>query len=538
MRHTLSWLMFKPVITLSVYVKADFTSTGGTGSWISLKSTRGGSDVAASTKVTADQGWTRLELTYTHPSSASAANLIAYLQSDRPGYTWFDCVQFEEAPSASRYNLIENSDFRFGDSSTEVGAYQWTMYDSIDSSGRIWTVPHSGQPQLDSNVYRFIAFPDAYKFIYQDVYVPNGANGDVFTLAGWALADSVPLSSGTSRTFGLTARFFDASGNKIGSDQTVNFNPDTDTANNWQYAARQLIAPGNYAFIRIFIEYEFNDNAAYFDGIQLYKEQFGHSYTYDSDGNVTSVVDLQKKTTTYEYASNNLTKMTLPSGATQTYTYDSHHNVTKAVSPEGVTSNFAYDTYGNNTSVSLGSGAQKITATAAYTADGNQLASVTDALNQTTYYGYNLKTGVLEWTQAPGETSATRTSNTYDNMYRTTQVSKSPAGAAAASVNYAYSDDLLSTISTAGGTNYSFTYGVFDQIASVKVGSRTLISHTYTNDANRRLARSDYGNGDYVTYTYDSYGRVTGTGYEDGTSTTTQYDNNGNVGVVTGNGRR
>ena len=29
--------------------------------------------------------------------------------------------------------------------------------------------------------------------------------------------------------------------------------------------------------------YESNANVVYYDGIQLYKEEFGHSYVYDSD---------------------------------------------------------------------------------------------------------------------------------------------------------------------------------------------------------------------------------------------------------------
>ena len=115
---------------------------------------------------------------------------------------------------------------------------------------------------------------------------------------------------------------------------------------------------------------------------------------------------MQKKNTTYEYANNNLTKITLPSGAKQTYTYDSYHNVSTATSPEGMVSSFTYDTYGNNTKVTVGgsSQTQKISATATYTSDGNQLASVTDALGNTTAYGYDTQKGVLNWVQAPGQT--------------------------------------------------------------------------------------------------------------------------------------
>ena len=42
------------------------------------------------------------------------------------------------------------------------------------------------------------------------------------------------------------------------------------------------------------MSYGNNANTVWFDGIQLFKEQFGASYTYDEDGNVVSVTDLQK----------------------------------------------------------------------------------------------------------------------------------------------------------------------------------------------------------------------------------------------------
>ena len=182
--------------------------------------------------------------------------------------------------------------------------------------------------------------------------------------------------------------------------------------------ADRIVAKKAYKSITISLLYSYNVNEVYFDGIQLFKEGFGHSYVYDSNGNVTSVTDLQKKTTTYEYSSNNLTKMTLPSGASQTYTYDNYHNVLSATSPEGVVSNFTYDSYGNNTKVTVGSGTKKVTSSATYTSNGDQLATVTDALGQVTAYGYDTQTGILNWTQAPGETTATRTNYSHDSRYR------------------------------------------------------------------------------------------------------------------------
>ena len=192
-------------------------------------------------------------------------------------------------------------------------------------------------------------------------------------------------------------------------------------------------------------------------------------------------------------------------------------------------SSFTYDTYGNNTKVTVGgsSQTQKISATAAYTSDGNQLASVTDALGNTTTYGYDTQTGVLNWVQSPGQTETTRTNYTYDSRFRTTGVSQGSA-----QVGYTYSGELLDAISSASGTEYRFDYGAFDLVNSVQVGQRTLISHTYSTDANRNLTQSTYGNGDSVSYTYDSLGRTTGKSYENGDTVGYIYDNNGNLGIL------
>ena len=385
----------------------------------------------------------------------------------------------------------------------------------------------SAAPQTDRHVYAVAGDPREEKSRYQNFHI-SGSKGDVYTVAGWAKGSSVPLKDGT-RKFGITARFTYTDGTT--DDQMVSFNPD---AEQWQYAAQRVVAKQDYTLLQIYLVYDNNENTAYFDGIQLFREEFGHSYVYDSDGNITSVTDLQKKTTTYEYKNNNLTKMVLPSGASQTYTYDSYHNVLTATSPEGVSSSFTYDTYGNNTQVSVG-GTKKVRASAAYSADGNQLASVTDALGQTTSYGYDLQTGMLQWVQAPGETESTRTNYSYDGRLRATGVSKG-----ASTVGYSYASDLLSAISTASGTDYSFAYGAFDLVQSVQAGSRTLIRHSYSTDGNHQLTRSDYGNGDSVSYGYDSLGRTTSVRYEDGAQVDYTYDNNGNLGLLTdsASGRR
>ena len=505
--------------TLSAYVQTWQMESGGARVALNV----GGDIVAVSEAVVSDEEWTRVEVTYTHPASAQTAVMYPCLQSCGKGYAYFDAVQCEQSANASRYNLIENGDFTWSD--PEAGSmFGWHAGVGTGARGESSA---SAAPQMDRHVYAVAGDPREEKSRYQNFHI-TGSKGDVYTVAGWAKGDSVPLKDGT-RKFGITARFTYTDGTT--DDQTVSFNPD---AEQWQYAAQRVVAKQDYSLLQIYLVYDNNENTAYFDGIQLFREEFGHSYVYDSDGNITSVTDLQKKTTTYEYKNNNLTKMVLPSGASQTYTYDSYHNVLTATSPEGVSSSFTYDTYGNNTQVSVG-GTKKVTASAAYSADGNQLASVTDALGQTTSYGYDLQTGMLQWVQAPGETESTRTNYSYDGKLCATGVSKG-----ASAVGYSYASDLLSAISTASGTDYSFAYGAFDLVQSIQAGSRTLIRHSYSTDGNHQLTRSDYGNGDSVSYGYDSLGRTTSVRYEDGAQVDYTYDNNGNLGLLTdsASGRR
>ena len=501
--------------TFSAYVRA-----GASGARIGLLKPGSTEPLVVSTAAPANNTWTRLQVTYTLPSGSAYASVLPFLQNTSGTAAYFDALQLEQAASPSRYNLVENSDFSFNSA--------WTPNSSCASTDQIITYTSSPTENSDKRVMRITGDPNKHKYGNQILSGLGGAAGDVYTVAGWAKGDCVYTDDSNRRMYALMVRFYYTDGTT--SDNFIKFNPDTDSQSSWQFVSGVVKAAKPYSQMGIYTAYVQTLNTVYFDNVQLFKEEFGHSYDYDSNGNLISVVDLQKNKTKYDYDSNNnLVKMTLPSGASQSYTYDSCHNVTKAVSPEGVTSRFTYDTYGNIKTVKLGSGSQTISASAVYTANGDQVSSVTDALGQTTTYGYDTQTGVLNWTQAPGETASTRTNYTYDQLYRTIKVQQSTAA-----VDYTYSKDLLSAISTASGTDYSFTYGVFDLTSAVKAGSRTLISHSYTNDQNRRLSRSVYGNGDAVSYSYDSFGRTTAVTYGDtGSTVSYAYDANSNLGQLT-----
>ena len=497
--------------TFSAYAKV----SGGSVK-LALRNTDNTADICYSEELT-ENTWTRLEVCYTN-NTESAVTLVPILSADANTTVYMDCVQIEKAPTASRYNLVENGDFRYSN-------YAWTS-----SAGM--TTATSAAPQLDNSVYQITGSPTAQQSISQTVQV-SGSAEDSFVFGGWAKGNAAPLwekeEGEDDREFAIQLEFNYTDGS-TSNPFTAQFNPDS---NEGQYVAAAAVAAQAYSSVTIRLVYDYNVNTVCFDGIQLFKEQFGTSYTYDENGNVTSVVDLQKQTTTYEYdANNNLTKVIQDNKAKMTYTYDTYHNVLTATSEEGLVYTFAYDTWGNNTSVSIGSGTTKITSSAVYTEDGNRLVSTTDALGKTTTYDYNADTNVLNWVKYPEDTDTTKTTYTYDSMYRMASAAVTTDTGLNLSASYTYEDDLLTKIQTAS-TTYNFTYGNFGLRSSVKVGTQALATYSYTQDGNNYLSSLDYGNGDQVQYEYDHLGRVTKQTYEDGDTVTYKYDNSGALATVT-----
>lgn len=492
--------------------------------------------VAKSDSVTVTQDWTRVEVHYT-PSGTTA--LYPEIKIEGAGTAYVDGVQIEKMPTASRYNLLEYSDSWGG--SSLASAWSKSQY-MATSDGVNWST-NTATTHLDGYTLAITGDPQKEKYVSQTIN-QSGSAGDCYVLSGWAYGNSAPLSSydGQERKFGLKLIFNNTDGTT--TESYVAFNDDLPAGTNWQYAATPAVAEKAYSSVTVQCLYNYNVNTVYFDGIQLFKESFGSSYTYDDDGNLISVVDLQNTITNYEYANNDLTKILENNKAKMKYEYDSYHNVIKATTQKKDTSgnivddivySFEYDAYGNNTLVRVGTGDTAITTSATYTSDYNRMATSTDDLANITTYCYNENTNVLEWVQYPNDTDYTWTSYTYDSMYRLANAraidaTLSPSTTLTAS--YTYTNDLLTEIETTS-TTYSFVYGDFAQRSSIMVGDRTLASYTYTDDQNHYLDQLTYGNGDTINYEYDDEGRVTKETFEDGSTVSYAYDNTGALATVT-----
>ena len=335
----------------------------------------------------------------------------------------------------------------------------------------------------------------------------SGTAGDIFTFGGWAKAATVPLDSASMETrtdyprrAGIAVTLYNGT-----TAAGTSYVPVNEDVHYWQFLSGKLTATGDYTSAEFAFVYENNGNEAWFDGAQLFREPFDYVYTYDDDGNLTSVKNPDGTTTTYTYleGTSDVATITMPGGGQYSYTYNDNHQLTRSVTATGLQTDYGYDAYGNSTSVTIrpqnDTGAA-IRSDSTYTADGNMLASTTGGDRNTVTYSNDtdrfLVTAVTDAKNAV-------TSYSYDSMRRQTGVT----GADGSSVSSVYADDYLTSLSHSGGdgaTTYNFSYGVAGLSTAVKIGDTwTLVSNDYNSGA-WTLAQQLYGNGLWWKYDYDA----------------------------------
>ncbi|WP_143318591.1 DNRLRE domain-containing protein [Clostridium sp. HBUAS56017] len=500
--------------TFSAYVKTVNISNGNKrGASLSAHylNNKGIFEDIQSNYINGNNDWTRLSVTFTVPSDAQATSLILRFQmDDEKGMSYFDDFQLEEGSIANRLNLVQNGCLHgYGTIPDGWVNHGCGEYDKIE------TIADPNHPSyLNSTVMKINGEREKLKRIGIATNV-SGIAGDTYDIGAWAKGASVP-----SGVFALQVAFITG-----GQPQweTISFNRDID---DWQYINSVIKAKSDYSDIHIYLCYLFNSNAAFFDGVQLYKEEFGNSYTYDDKGNLISVEDNAKKKSKFEYnANNDLVKSVDPKSSEFKYEYDSKHNVTKGTTAENVVYNFKYDSNGNPVSATIGNDKTFIGATANYTQSGNYMSSMTDSFGNKTSYNYDETKGILNSaTDANGKI----TTYNYDAMNREKSVSKQVDGKTVTN-SYEYKNDRISKV-THNGFDYNFGYDSLGNNTNVSVGNVPLISNHY-EDRTGKLLDFTYGNGQKVTNNYDEYGNIIGKSYNAVTRNNYKFDADGNLGV-------
>ena len=483
--------------------------------------------------------WTRVAVSFTAASTSATLCFVTM----GTGTLWVDCAQLEVGSVPNRYNLLRNCDFSLNSSGVPTF---WTANGSNTSGDAIVTSADDLHPSfLTNNRMRLYGDPQTNKGIYQDLPV-SGSQGDVYVAGGWAKGFSRPIGD-DKRHFGIRVAFKNGSG-AYENGEILNWNEEwTD----WQYVSGAVIAPCAYTGIRFNVDYEKNVNYADFDGMTLYKEEFGNTFTYDDDGNVTAVKDLvgQKAKAQYDDYNNLISYVQpgRPDTVKTTISYGSSDAEKKkrlplrVDSPTGIRTANTYDANGNlvrSYVIDSMDGTCMMDSHQSYTADGNHVATKTDARGKVVTYETDLAKDTLTKVTDPNGQSV---NYIYDSRMRVIGTSATVDGRNYKNT-YAYEKDRLKTVahnttSDTPDVTYTFDYDEFGNPTTVKVGNQVLSTNVYTDTGDRTLMRVEYGNGGKVNYTRDDFRRVTGIHYDDATTPRFTYDYgaNGQVAYVRDN---
>lgn len=549
------------VYTFSAYVKTAQTFTSG---GLFLRVT--GTGTTASRIITAPtdalnsdssaSGWERLFMTVTLPAGAVTVQFVC----SGSAVAYFACPQLEAGRIPNNVNLLMNGDFSRIASDNKFPA-DWSISAGIDTTNAAsGVVLHNaaGMPDfLPGNAVQIVSACNVEKSSHcQSVYV-QGKKGDVFIIGGWVKATSV-ASAGSTEHFRacIETRFAGSSG---GSYSDWEYHEFPTQRVGWTFCQWAVVAPKDYYEIRIGIQYAHNFGTAMFSNIFVYREEYGKSFAYDENKNVTSVATLSTQQSAIEYDSeDNVTSYRRP-GAASTVKYTMNygsssserkkHLLRSATTPMGVKQSYEYDSHGNCTMAKnqkTTSGIHIQADTVYGTSKENFPTLTRDARGIETSSTYNETTGTLTSATDPNGKTV---NYTYDEAKRVETVKFTDSDGKVYKNSYNYdnasgecTDRIVSvthntdTTSGDGSKNvtYNFAYDALNRKTAVSVGSTVLSTNEYVNNRSGLLKAVHYGNGGKVAYTYDGYNRLTGVSHDSDASPryAYEYGANGSASIV------
>ena len=449
--------------------------------------------------------WARGAVTFTAPSGSIKVKLVNTGSST----VYVDTVQLEAGETPNRANLLTNSDF-------SDGSNNFNSHNFASNDGVVTTTDSTHPAYLSDSVFK-ITGDMKQEYLSQTIYVA-GKNGDTYSFGGWCASDSVPKGYHYNTTCGdksLRVSFYN--GDTLVNGITAYFGADT---TDWQFLSSNAIAAGTYTKIVFSVRFQYSRNTAYFDGLQLYREEFSQGYEYDSEtGNLTGYTSLIDQHTFYSYDNNNDLTLALDANGNATeYTYDEHHNQLTSTVKDANDNILAkventYDPNGNVTSTkvgdSSGNSTDYINTTTVYDSASALASAVTDARGNSVSYSYDANTRLQTTITDAKNNVSTYSYDDPDSMLRLVSLT-SPYGGGSqsetATVNYGYDAYGKLTSISRSTTVYSFTYDNWGNVIDTKAGNITLSTNIY--DQYGRLSQVNYGNGFKTRYEYDSLDRT------------------------------
>jgi YD repeat-containing protein len=267
------------------------------------------------------------------------------------------------------------------------------------------------------------------------------------------------------------------------------------------------------------------------------------TYTYDFDGNRSTMTDANGNRTTFVYDELNRLIMRLYADGTSDQTrYDAVGNSVESIDQAGIMTRFGYDLLKRLTTVN---DAQPATTSYGYDEVGNR-TSQTDANGHTTIFvydelsrpigrmlpagqeesrGYDWNGNLLTYSDFNGHT----TTYVYDMLDRLTQINPDPYFAATpVTFEYLANGQRRAMSDVTGRTSYSYDQRTRLVMKATPEGT---LGFTYDASGNRLSMASDAADGVNVTYAWDRDERLsTVTDTTDGGGVTTySYDRVGNI---------
>ena len=382
-----------------------------------------------------------------------------------------DGAQLEKNPYPSPYNLLVNGGFE------KDICYGWPTYTagaSIDYSTRF-----NGTKSL-----HMTGKLDSQRFACQKVLVKSDAGTrETFTLSGWAKGYGLPdhaRDNSSTPIFRLRAEIVYEDNSR--ESHNINFSPCTEE---WQFVSGQFTKAQYKAvgYINIYCEYDHNAGEAFFDDIQLVRDNIDYELkASDLDNNYLSYPNVEDEAKpvykeTQDQYGNFLTDTIFNDGEFGTLYRSFEYNDT--------------DTCNN-----------------CLPNAGNDLTKKTDERGNVTAYTVNPETSKNE---AITDRCGNKTEYLYDDTGKKTKVTvRDKENHVLSSKSYVYNCfGQTSEITRGDGLKYDLSYNAYHKLDNISINgeSQSLLNLTYKN-GNGRVKSVTYANGSIAKISYNGLGQV------------------------------
>jgi RHS repeat-associated protein len=224
-------------------------------------------------------------------------------------------------------------------------------------------------------------------------------------------------------------------------------------------------------------------------------------FSYDAAGNRISQTNALLQTETYSYAagSKNPTSLVDGKGNPLTYSYDSQGKVTSIGYADGSSETFTF-----NSTNQLISKVERSGDTFSYSYTPRGLLQGKSGPDFSESYSYDSQDRLIGVSRStPGGGASQSVSYSYDSGGNLSQISQGGK-----SISYSYdSQGRRSSYSTSDGATVRYSYDSRGRLSGLRDGSdQSLVGYQY--DAAGRLSRETNGNGTATSYSYDAAGQL------------------------------